>query len=202
MATVADIRSAHQATIDAIWQAWRDLTRLHHSLRIAAVREADIWSSVSAHTEGSIRIHGHPAGTAVAYDVDLKDHLAALESFETLGGLVLVESLSLAEALARVGLQKDELGQIESWGPGLITRNYQSPTRVFGGLGGLVEAVVVRNAVAHALQSWTTAMVNRVSAVGGPTHRRGERFDLSDDALQRYRSSIRSLMRLSGLRPS
>lgn len=200
---VTSLSAADKRAIDAIWSRWRQLTRFHHSMRIAAVRELDVWTSLRAHTDyASLEIVARPTGTRSVYTVSLQDHLDTLRATETLNGLVLVESWSLAEALGRIALRMDELPQVEQWAPRAVAANYQGIGRVHGGLAGLVESYTVRNGVAHGLPTWTTRMVNRVTHVGGTTHRRGERLDLSDDALERYRSSIRSLMRLMGLRGS
>ena len=162
-----------------------------------------MWRSVRAHVRrADLEIEARPVGSAATYTVSLDEHLTALGMTATLSGLVLVQSWSLAEALGRVALRQDDLGQIEQWAPLALGANRQGVGRVAGGLAGLVESYVVRNAVAHGLPFWTGRMANRVVAAGGPAHRRGETFDLSDDGLEEYRASVRSLMRLMGLRAS
>lgn len=107
---VVQVAEAEQRQIDSIWHSWGDLTRFHRSMRIASAREQDIWASVRTHT-GDVEIstqHDQFGGT---YEVTLDEHLAALGSPDTLNGLVLVQSWSLAEALARVSLKTDVLAE-------------------------------------------------------------------------------------------
>lgn len=194
------LTNSEQDQVDAVWASWRDLTRFHHSIRIAAAREVDVWRSISAHMpKGSAAIAAKPNGSATLYKVSLPDHLNAVESTATLSGLVLVQSWSLAETLGRIAIQEDDLPQVEQWVPQALALNYQGFGKAYGGAAGVVEASTVRNAVAHGQSRWTQRMINRVSQAGGPNHKRGEPLDLSDLALERYRSSVRSVMRLIGL---
>ena len=199
MSTVETIRSTHQVAIDAIWRSWGDLTRFHLSSRIAMQREHDIWRSIQAHSSKEIEISLPPGAAAVTYKVKLQEHLEAIESPSILAGLVLVQSWSLAESLARIGLGRDDLATVEDWGQELVAQNFQALSKLEAGRGGLVESYVVRNSVAHGLPRWTSRTANRVTKAGGSRHKPGEIVDLGDAELQRYRASVRGLMRLSGL---
>jgi hypothetical protein len=202
MPDVATTRATNQASIDAIWKSWGDLTRFHLSTRIALQRELDVWKSIQVHSTNPIEIALPPSAAARSYEVDLDEHLEAIGSPAILASLVLVQSWSLAESLARIAVGRQVLGTLEDWAEDVLTRNERVAADLSGGLGGLVESYLVRNSIAHGLPAWTESMAKRVTKAGGAHHEVYERFDLGDDALYRCRSSVRSLMNLSGLKHS
>jgi hypothetical protein len=202
MSDVASTRATHQASIDAIWESWGDLTRFHLSTRIALQRELDVWRSIQVHSTNPIEISLPPSAAARTYEVKLDEHLEAIGSPAILASLVLVQSWSLAESLARIAVGREVLGTLEDWVADMLGRNQRAVADLSGGLGSLVESYVVRNSIAHGLPVWSAAMAKRVAKVGGPAHTTGETFDLSDEELYKCRASVRSLMNLSGLKHS
>lgn len=202
MGDVASTRASHQASIDAIWDSWGDLTRFHLSTRIALQRELDVWRSIQVHSTNPIEISLPPSAAARSYEVDLDEHLRAIGSPAILAGLVLVQSWSLAESLARIAVGRDVLGTLEDWVEDMLSRNQRAASDVSGGLAGLVESYIVRNSIAHGLSVWTDSMAKRVVKAGGPQHEPGQSFDLGDSGLYRCRASVRGLMNLSGLKHS
>lgn len=202
MSDVATIRATNQTSIDAIWDSWGELTRFHLSTRIALQRELDVWKSIQVHSTNPIEISLPPSAAARSYEVDLDEHLEAIGSPAILASLVLVQSWSLAESLARIAVGRQVLGTLEDWAQDMLTRNERAVSDLSGGLGGLVESYIVRNSIAHGLAAWTESMVKRVTKAGGPQHKVGDGFDLSDEGLYRYRASVRSLMNMSGLKHS
>lgn len=202
MADVASIQAANQAAIDAIWEAWGDLTRFHLSTRIAMQRELDVWTSVRVHSPTPIKVSLPPGAAAKSYELDLDEHLTAIASPEMLASLVLIQSWSLAESLGRVGLARTVLPKLEVWAAELVTQNGKDVSSISGGLGAVVESYIVRNSIAHSLPTWTPTMAKRLTKAGGTPPEPGTSFDLSDESLYRHRAAVRALMNRSGLRRS
>ena len=196
---VVEVTRAEQDRIDLIWQSWDNITRFHRSMRIAMAREQDHWAPVRSHREvkvsAPVTMLGGPA------DVTLGEYRAALGSTGVLNGLLLLQSWSLAEALALVSLKKPDgrLGKVEEWAPVILSPNGKSVDDLPGGLAAVVESFIARNSIAHVQPEWTVKMCDRIEAAGGDAPALGERVDLSDPVADRHRHAVHDLMRLTGL---
>ncbi|CAM2161452.1 RiboL-PSP-HEPN domain-containing protein [Paraburkholderia sacchari] len=88
-------------------------------------------------------------------------------------------------------------GGVESWGTQILQDLGRSWTQVEGGKAGMVEAAVIRNALAHGQQYVSQTMVNRVTQSGGTLPWGVGNPIVLDVALTKeYRHRFRSLMRV------
>lgn len=135
------------------------------------------------------------------YRVTVEKHLDAVADVETLYGSVLVHTYALAECAAadRLATHPRSLGRIEDWGARLLTTKDRDWTGVEGGLGGVVEVAVARNAFAHGSRMIDAADRKRLLAAGARTRPAGSPVTLTYDELREFRSRLQSLLNVSGI---
>ena len=188
------------AATKVVWERYRDLTRFLHSSRIALNREAALWNTLQLSAPENVGITTPSLGGVGSYEVTVAEHVAALQDFETMSGLVLLGSCSLAEALTRLRLGVDKLDRsgIETWGNEALQRNNRSFADLGDNCGVLVEAYVARNIYAHGQSVWSQNDVNRVANSGGTPPPVGARLEVAN-RLEAYRQAIKQYMRLTGM---
>lgn len=138
----------------------------------------------------------------VTYDVDLDDHLAAVEDEEILRGAILVQSFALTQATVedKLGSGAHMTNGIENWGRDFLAANGKTWKDVRRGEGGVVEAAVVRNAIAHGSRTFSAAAAKRLRDSGAKTNARaGAKVSLSYNNLRGHRNSLESLLRAGGM---
>lgn len=85
------------------WDEWKRVTRYLRSARLAFARERNLWNSLELEAPSDVQLAA-PVGQG-NYRVSLSDHLAAVDDEETLHASVLMQSYTIAEAMA-----SDKLG--------------------------------------------------------------------------------------------
>lgn len=178
----------------AIWDEWGRITRFLESARLAFAREFESLESVRG---DDVKVTN-----GRSYRVDLVDHLAAIQDFETLHGAVLIHTYALAESAAadQLGVSLRELQGIEEWGGDLLAAAGSSWEQVDGGRAGAVEAAVARNAYAHGVRELDQLAAKRLRRGGAGEHQPGERIELGYKTLQRHRRTLRLLLTAGGIR--
>jgi hypothetical protein len=190
--------SADPVMTGSPYDEWGRLTRFLESARLAFARERELWASSGIEHPEQVRITA-PQGH---YSVALHKHMDAIDDAETLHGSVLVHSYALAEAAAtgRLQLNSRSLAGIEDWGARLIASSGHDWTDVKGGLAGIVEAAVARNAFAHGSRTIDRVARARLLAAGAKARPVGSLVTLSYDELKELRARLLSLLNVGGIR--
>lgn len=185
-----------------LWDEWKRITRFLNSTTVALARERLLWGSLELDDAPAVRLHV-PAAKG-KYVVRLDEHLDALAHLATLHSAVLIQSCAVAEAAAcdRLGIDPRTAGGIEDWGAKLLAANGRSWQDVHGGLPGIVEVAVARNAYAHASHVLDGKASARLVAAGSSRWVVGDRIDLDREAVVDFRVRIRSLLRYGGFQPT
>lgn len=181
-----------------IWDEWKRITRFLESSRIAFDREELLWASLEVKDKKGVSLVTREGPST--YSVELQDHLKAIRSHDVLFSLVLGATYALAESYGRLklGLPDDDdlSGGIEAWGKKLLAATGHDWPKVLGGLAGMVEVSVTRNAYAHGLRTVNQKMVNRFTAHGlSCPWSLGDEISLTYDSVEQYRARIKSLLR-------
>lgn len=186
--------------VQRVWERYRDLSRFLHSSKIAMSREQILWSSLELSDADAVRISVPSSGGVGTYAVAIGEHLGALQDVETLSGLVLLGTCSLAEQLTRISLNAEDLDRsgITVWGRDALAANGQDLSGLGNGRTDLIEAYATRNLFVHGYDTWTQRAANRVSDAGGTPPQAGSPLRISR-RLDSYRAAIKSYMRLTGL---
>lgn len=182
-----------------IWDEWKRITRFLESSRIAFDRENLLWASLEAKDKKGVSLVTKEGPST--YSVELNDHLKAIRTHDVLFSLVLGATYALAESYGRLklGLSDDDdlSGGIEAWGKKLLAAAGHDWAKVLGGLAGMVEVSVVRNAYAHGIRTANQKMINRFTAHGlSCPWSPGDEISLTYDSVEQYRARIKSLLRL------
>lgn len=182
---------------DAVWEQWERVTHFLESTQIAYDREVQALSPLRGNSSLTVT----SAGT---YEMPLEQHLAAVRDKEILFASVLIHSYALAESAAadHLAIPLRELGPIEQWGDLLLSTTKTSWEQIEGGMGGLVEAAVARNAYAHGVPELDGQAVNRLRRAGSKGHAVGDAVSLHYGNLQQHRKRLRALLSAGGIRPS
>ncbi len=86
---------------------------------------------------------------------------------------------------------------IEDWGSRLLEILNRSWGDVSPGRAKIVEAIVVRNALAHGTPDVTRRMINRLKSVGGDIPwKEGAKIELNYESVKDYRDHLRSFARV------
>lgn len=188
----------HVTDATVLWAEWKRTTRFLNSTQIAYARERLVWESLELERAAEVRLHV-PTDRG-EYIVRLDEHLDSLATFETLHAAVLIQSYAVAEAAAcdRLGADSRAIGGIEDWGRSLLDANGRSWTAVHGGLAGIVEVAVARNAYAHATHVVDSKAAARLARAGSERWAPGERLQLGFADVTEFRARIRSLLRYGG----
>lgn len=182
----------------ALWAEWKRITRFLNSTQIAFARERLVWGSLELEPATDVRLHV-PTERG-RYVVQLDEHLDSLADLDALRAAVLIQSYAVAEAAAcdRLGLDQRTAGGVEDWGRALLETNGRSWAHVHGGLAGIVEVAVARNAYAHAAHLVDAKAAARLSRAGSQRWAAGEPVELGFADVVELRSRIRSLLRHGG----
>lgn len=184
---------------DAVWDEWMRITRFLQGARLAFARESNLWMSLEISGPVKIAVFGPESRK---YEVDLVDHLEAVQDDETLYASVLLHSYALAESAAADHLTVDarDFGGIEDWGGRLLSAEGMSWADLDLGLAGAVKVAVVRNAFAHGTRQIDTVGESRLVAAGVTDMPAGTIVSLDYDSLEGYRACLRHLLNLGGIR--
>ena len=181
-----------------LWAEWKRITRFLYSTQIAFGRERLVWQSLELErpTEARLQVPVEKG----QYVVRLDEHLDSLTNLETLHAAVLIQSFAVAEAAAcdRLGIDQRAAGGVEEWGRALLAANGRSFGDVHGGLSGIVEAAVARNAYAHASHVVDAKAAARLSGAGSQRWPVGAQVALGFADVIEFRTRIRSLLRYGG----
>jgi hypothetical protein len=181
-----------------LWAEWKRITRFLNSTQVALARERMLWESLELDRTADTRLHV-PADRG-EYVVRLDEHLESLSHLTTLYAAVLIQSYAVAEAAAcdQIGIDQRGAGGIEEWGRALLAQNGRSWVDVHGGLSGIVEVAVARNAFAHAAHTVDAKAAARLSLSGSTRWSNGDQLDLRAQDVIEFRARIRSLLRFGG----
>jgi hypothetical protein len=164
---------------------------------LAFAREHRVWDAVAAGDRDEVTI-ATPRELG-NYRVPLAKHLAAVGDDEMLFASVLIHSYALAESAAALHLGLGpQIPRIETWANRLIERMQEGWDEVKGGLAGLVEVAVVRNAFVHG--NWTVSHRDgqRLARAGITSRPGGSRVTLGYHGLRDYRGRLLSVLNAGG----
>lgn len=178
---------------------WGRITRFLESARLAFARERDLWTSAEFEDREEVRLVSATGGGS--YTVSLEQHVEAVNDEQTLYASVLIHSYAISEAGAarKLGADSRTFGGIEDWGGSLLKANGRSWDLVTGGLAGLVEVAIVRNAFAHGNRMIDPKGQSRLARAGARPRTAGTPVTLSYDELRLFRSRLRSLMNVGSV---
>lgn len=184
---------------DAVWDEWMRITRFLQGARLAFARESNLWTSLEISGPVKIAVFGSENRK---YEVDLVDHLEAVQDDETLYASVLLHSYALAESAAADHLSIDarDFAGIEDWGRRLLDAEAKSWADLGVGLAGAVKVAVVRNAFAHGTREIDIVGESRLVAAGVEDMSAGTIVSLDYDSLEGHRACLRHLLNLGGIR--
>ena len=202
-----------------IWDEWRNVTRFLRSAQIAFDAEMSKWNSLPVSDLSEIQLAIKTGKSN--YKVMLPEHLEVLKDNQTLFSMTLQASLALIEEHARdvlrelhtkghslspvitaskvqEAIDKYPPKGIEGWGTRLLALVKRSWADVnLGGLAGIIEVVVVRNALAHGQPAVSQSMLNRVHNAGGTLPwALNDPVVISFDIVNDYRERLRSFARV------
>jgi hypothetical protein len=198
------------------WEEWGAITRIHGSAMIAFDHSKQVlMNTASAETE---LVHSESGSSFKAL---LVDHLARIANGEDLHKMALLRYYGAFEtftrfadyiissgdfALVRRPLVVDEIeaieslqlkGGVEAWTDMIIKQLRQNWSDVYGGMAGLVEVSLMRNAIAHGVRQMNQNMLD--SAIARRTtlpFQTGQAITISFELLNEYRGRLRSYCRV------
>lgn len=203
-----------------IWVAWRDLTRLQWSGRLAFANEVARLSDATGRGDAPTSVELGLAGGR--YETSTAKHVAALADEHLFCSLILLRSYSLMESHAKfvhhavaadpaflegpfdesaLEAIEDEklLGGVAAWSTRAIDETKQDWALVYGGRQGLIEISLVRNALAHGHVVCGRNMIDQFEKHALPCpFEQGEKLLVDFARLHEYRGRIRSFCRVVG----
>lgn len=182
-----------------LWDEWERITRFLESARVAFARERATWESLGLVATNETTITARR--DQVTYTTGLTDHLRAIADEEILHGAVLVNTYALTQwaAAEHLGTEIKFQQGIETWGEKLLVANDRTWDTVRGGLAGIAEAAVARNAFAHGVRQIDEATANRLERAGARPRTVGSSINLTYAQLRGHRLRLRSLLHQGGL---
>jgi hypothetical protein len=201
-----------------IWDQWKSVSRVFGCTFLALGNEAQ-----RLRTSGiSEKKVGLKFGDS-EFEVLESEYVSTLESSHLFCGMVLQAYCGLIEEHARdvlrelekIGVDVSSLidakhptfeekidhfpppNGIEDWGTKILTLVDRSWDDVGPGRAKVVEAIVVRNALAHGTPEVTRRMLNRLENIGGSLPgQEGATIRLTCDSVKDYRDQLRSFARV------